>query len=462
MSAVRPDAARPVEIGRLLDDGAWTAMQKGVVVIAALAVLLDGFDSQLISFAIPVLIKEWGVSRAAFAPVVAAGLVGMSLGSACAGYVGDRFGRRSAILGSVLLFGVATCLIGLAPDLPTIGVLRFFAGLGIGGALPTSTTMTAEFTPARRRTMMVTATIVCVPLGGMLAGLYAGPVLPSFGWRALFLIGGALPILLSAVLFALLPESPRYLARRPARWPDLVRLLGRMGRPLPATSAFTDSADLSAARKPGIGELFAAGRARDTVALWGAFFLCLLAVYSAFGWLPTMLSAQGLNVAMAGAGLTAYNLGGALGALVCAGAITRLGSLRPLVVCAVLASVSAFALDFVDIGDTLVLIVGLGVHGFFVNAVQSTLYAVAAYVYPTAIRATGTAFALSFGRLGAVLSAVVGAAFISAAGPGSYLDVLAFAMLGAALFLLLLRHHIPPAGVAREASDGAGAPRRPA
>ena len=99
------------------------------------------------------------------------------------------------------------------------------------------------------------------------------------------------------------------------------------------------------------------------------------------------------------------------------------------------------------------LIVGLGLHGFFVNAVQSTLYAVAAYVYPTAIRATGTAFALSFGRLGAVLSAVVGAAFISAAGPGSYLDVLGFAMLGAALFLLMLRHHIPPAGVADVASS---------
>ena len=446
MSALRTDTTPAVEIGRLLDDGAWTAMQKGVVVVAALAVLLDGFDSQLISFAIPVLIKEWGVGRAAFAPVVAAGLVGMSLGSACAGIVGDRFGRRAAILGSVLVFGLATCLIGLAPNLFAIGALRFLAGLGIGGALPTSTTMTAEFTPARRRTMMVTATIVCVPLGGMVAGLFAGAVLPGLGWRALFLIGGALPVLFFALLLALLPESPRYLARRPARWPDLVRLLGRMGRTVPPAAAFTDSADLAPSRRPDLGALFAEGRARDTVALWGAFFLCLLAVYSAFGWLPTMLSAQGLNVAVAGAGLTAYNLGGALGALLCAGAITRLGSLRPLVVCAVLAAASAFALDFVDIGDTLVLIVGLGAHGFFVNAVQSTLYAVAAYVYPTAIRASGTAFALAFGRLGAVLSAIVGAAFISAAGPGSYLDVLGVSMAGVAVFLLVLRRHIPPRG----------------
>ncbi len=446
MSAARTATTSPVDIGQMLDGGAWTAMQKGVVVIAALAVLLDGFDSQLISFAIPVLIKEWGVTRGDFAPVVASGLIGMSIGSACAGFIGDRFGRRTAILGSVVLFGIATYLIGLAPNLMTIGLLRFFAGLGIGGALPTSTTMTAEFTPARRRTMMVTATIVCVPLGGMLAGLYAGAVLPNFGWRALFLFGGGLPLLMSGVLFALLPESPRFLARRPACWPDLVRLLGRMGRTLSATASFTDSTDLSAARKPSAGEIFADGRARDTIALWGAFFLCLLAVYSAFGWLPTMLSAQGLNASTAGAGLTSYNLGGALGALACAGAITRLGSMRPLVVCAILAAISAFALNFVDIGSTVVLIVGLGLHGFFVNAVQSTLYAVAAYVYPTGIRATGTAFALSFGRLGAILSAFVGAAVISAAGPGSYLDVLGFAMLGATLFLLLLRNHIPPAG----------------
>ena len=167
-------------------------------------------------------------------------------------------------------------------------------------------------------------------------------------------------------------------------------LLARMGRPLPAETGFVDGSDLAASAQGVVGRAFRGGRARDTVALWGAFFLCLLAVYSAFGWLPTMLSAQGLDVGMAGAGLTAYNLGGALGSLVCAGAITRLGSLQPLVVCAILASVSAFALNFVDIADTVVLIVGLGIHGFFVNAVQSTLYAVAAYVYPTAIRATGT------------------------------------------------------------------------
>ena len=419
-------------------------MQKTVVCLAALTVVLDGFDSQLLGYAIPVLVKQWGVQRAAFTPVVAAGLIGMSLGSACAGLLADRIGRRAAILGSVLVFGIATALIGASADLLTMTVLRFVAGLGIGGGLPSSTTMTAEFTPVRHRTMMITATIVCVPLGGMLAGLYAASVLPTLGWRALFVIGGALPTALFLVLAAALPESPRYLARRPQCWPDLVRLLGRMGRLLPTGTHFGDRADVAGRPRPAFASLFDGGRARDTIALWVSFFLCLLAVYSAFSWLPTMLNASGLNVATAGAGLTAYNLGGVLGSLACAQAIERFGSRVSLVTCALAASACAFLLEFVDIGQTAVLILGLGAHGLFVNAVQSTLYAVAAFVYPTSVRATGTASALAFGRLGAVLSAFVGAAVISAAGPNSFLTVLGLAMLGAAAALMLLKHHIPP------------------
>ncbi len=180
-----------------IDDGPWTGFQKRGVLLAALAILLDGFDGQLIGYAIPVIIQEWGVSREAFAPVVAAGLIGMGIGSVIAGYISDRLGRRVAIIGSVLLFGVATSAIGFSENLATIALLRFVAGLGIGGALPTCTTMSAELTPARRRTLAITGTIVCVPLGGMLAGVYAGTILPEFGWRVLFWAGGALPALLS-------------------------------------------------------------------------------------------------------------------------------------------------------------------------------------------------------------------------------------------------------------------------
>ncbi|BAC51683.1 blr6418 [Bradyrhizobium diazoefficiens USDA 110] len=235
------DGAYPsLDIGQLLDNGPWTALQKIVVFIAALSIIMDGFDGQLIGFAVPVLIKEWGVTRGDFAPALAAGLVGMGIGSAFAGLLADRFGRRGAVIVSVMVFGLATFCIGFAANLWHIGALRFIAGLGIGGALPSSTTVAAEFTPERRRTLAITATIVCVPLGGMLAGLFAGMVLPNLGWRALFFLGGALAVLLGFIMLFILPETPRFLVRRPARWAELRRLVGRMSRPVTADIVFTD------------------------------------------------------------------------------------------------------------------------------------------------------------------------------------------------------------------------------
>jgi AAHS family 4-hydroxybenzoate transporter-like MFS transporter len=327
------------------------------------------------------------------------------------------------------MFGAATCSIGFAPNAVTIAALRFAAGLGIGGALPSATTMTAEFTPARIRTLAVTATIVCYPFGGMIAGLFASVVLPTYGWRGLFWIGGTFPIALSALLYCTLPESPRFLARRVSRWPELCKLLSRMGRPTPGDTAFVDAAEQRAEQHAGFSSLFDAGRARDTIAIWAAFFMCLLAVYSAFSWLPTMLASEGMSPEIAGSGLTAYNLGGVFGALICAVAITRLGSRWPLAVCCVGAAASAYLLQ-----------------GVFVNAVQSTMYALCAYVYPTVVRATGTASALAFGRIGAILSSFVGAAVITAGGASAYLTLLGSAMAATLVALMTVRRHIPRVG----------------
>ncbi|MGY2048054.1 MFS transporter [Methylobacterium sp. JK268] len=451
--------AAPADIGRILDDGPWAGLQKAAAILAALAIVVDGFDGQLIGFAIPVLIREWSVGRGDFAPVVASGLVGMGIGSAGAGLLADRFGRRWAVIGSVVLFGLATAAIGLSQTLWQIGLLRFVAGLGIGGALPSATTVTAEVTPARHRTLAVTATIVCVPLGGMLAGLFAGSVIPALGWRALFWLGGLIPVALGLVLALALPETPRFLARRPARWPELARLLGRMARPLPAGTVFVDATERAAAAREGVSALFAPGLARDTLALWAAFFLNLLAIYSAFSWLPTMLVAEGLSVAVAGSGLTAYNLGGVFGALLCALAINGLGSRWPLLLCCLGGAATAFALEAVDVRTHAdLLILGLGLQGFFANATQSTMYAVCAHVYPTSVRATGTASALAFGRLGAILSAFAGAAVITAGGAGAYLTLLGGAMAGVAAALAVLRGHIPALAHRTAAAASAGLP----
>jgi MFS transporter, AAHS family, 4-hydroxybenzoate transporter len=173
--------------------------------------------------------------------------------------------------------------------------------------------------------------------------------------------------------------------------------------------------------------------------------MCLLAVYSAFSWLPTMLASEGLDVAVAASGLTAYNMGGVLGALACAVAIARFGSRWPLLLCCAGGAASALVLEQVGAKDhTTLLIAGLGVHGLFVNAVQSTMFALCAYVYPTAVRATGTASALAFGRFGAILSAFAGAAVITSGGAAAYLVMLGGAMILVFAALAGVTRHILP------------------
>jgi AAHS family 4-hydroxybenzoate transporter-like MFS transporter len=444
--------ATSFDVGRALDEGAFSRFQKAIVALLAATVIIDGFDSQLIGFAIPVIAKEWDVARAAFVPVVASGIVGMAVGGACAGLFGDRFGRRWAVIGSVILFGIATCAVGFSSNLLTLATLRFFAGLGIGGALPSATTLAAEFSPKRWRTVAVTATIVCVPLGGMIAGLFAGTILPTVGWRPLFLIGGALPLVFSGVLVAFLPESPRYLTRHPLKWQQLHALLSRFTTVPAGTDTFTDRAEQKEESHEGVRALVTPNFRRDSFALWAAFFMSMLVIYSAFSWLPTMLISAGLNTKLASAGLTSYNAGGVIGALVCAFAISRFGSRGPLLWCCAGGALSALVLTPVDFQrhPTLLIIV-LGVHGLFANAVQSTLYALCAHVYPTRFRATGTAAAVFCGRTGALLSSFAASAAITHGGSFGYLVMLAVAMFLVLLSLAVVRRHSDPV-VARESA----------
>ncbi|WNJ87933.1 MFS transporter [Bosea sp. 685] len=436
-------SAVTIDVGSSLDKGDWTFLQKRVLFLALLTIVVDGFDGQLIGYAIPTLMKEWDVSRAAFASVVAAGLVGMAIGAAASGAWADRFGRRSTSIASVIIFGGATACIGLVDNLPALGGLRFVAGLGLGGALPGALTLAAEFTPSRRRALAVAISAVGATLGGMLAGLVASYVLPAFGWRTLFFMGGAIALALGAILFVALPESPKYLVRRPHRWPELARLLARIGVEVGSNPVFVDVAERQQEKKQGFSALISRGWRRDTGVLWLAFFCSLFAIYSAFSWLPTMLVAAGLNPSAAVTGLTAYNVGGVIGSLGCALAIPRLGSRLPLVLCGACAAAIAFALQAVDVAQNPQLVfLGLGIHGLFVNAVQSNMYIVCAHVYPTAARASGMAWALAIGRFGAISSSFIGAAVITG-GSWSYFGLLGIAMLMVCGALLLITRHLP-------------------
>jgi MFS transporter, AAHS family, 4-hydroxybenzoate transporter len=438
-----------IDVGELLDRGSWTLYQKSLTALAALAVIFDGFDIQILGFAIPSLMREWHVARSAFAPVLAVGLAGMAIGSPIAGYLGDRHGRRPALIGCVTLFGLATVATAFVHSVAALAVLRFITGMGAGGAVPNASALAAEFAPIRRRPTAVKLTIVCIPLGGMLGGLIAARVLPAYGWRTLYEIGGALPLAFALILRWALPESPRFLAHRPAAWPALSHLLGRMGHAVPAGSTFEDRAEDSAERRTGgrtpIRRLFSPALARDTVGLWVAFFFCLGAIYLVFGWLPTMLTSQGLDMTTASQGLAVFNFGGVLGVLLWAVLMTALGSRGPMLSGALATAGSALAILLVPMqahGDRTPLLLALGLNGLLANAVQTSMFALAAHVYPTGVRASGVACAAAIGRVGGILSSLFGAAIIGA-GAGAYWGALAAAMVCAFGGLAWVRSHFP-------------------
>jgi AAHS family 4-hydroxybenzoate transporter-like MFS transporter len=436
-----------VDVAALLDGTSWSTYQKLLTLLAALAIIFDGFDIQILGFAIPSLMREWHAGRSDFGPVLAAGLAGMVVGGPLAGYCGDRFGRRPAMIGCMLVFALATVGTALIHGFVGLTVLRIATGMGTGGALPNASTLTAEFAPLRWRPTAVKLTLVCVPLGGMLGGVLAAWVLPTLGWRGLYAIGGVLPLLLSAVLVAILPESPRFLASRPALWPQLVRLLARMGHTVPIGTSFEDLAE-RVQERASLRTLFRPGLARDTAGLWIAFFFCLGSIYLVFGWLPAMLTSRGLDLATASSGLAVYNLGGVFGVLVWAVLLTILGSRGPLLSGALACAGSALALLMVPIqahGDHMLLIACLGINGLLANAVQTSMYALAAHVYPTSIRATGIAYSATMGRIGGLGSSLIGASVIQAGG-GTYWWSLAIAMVCAFGGLAWVRSHYPAIG----------------
>jgi AAHS family 4-hydroxybenzoate transporter-like MFS transporter len=284
----------------------------------------------------------------------------------------------------------------------------------------------------------------------MIGGLVAARILPTSGWHALYAVGGTAPLVLAVVLLCFLPESPRYLARRAPRWDELTGLLRRMGHSVPVGAAFDDRLEQAAENRTALKSLLGADYFRDTLALWFAFFFCLSAVYLVFGWLPAMLTGQGLDVATASSGLAAYNFGGVLGVLIWAGLVSLVGSRIPLLVGSMCGAASALALQFVSFQpghSHALLIAGLGLHGLFVNAVQTTMYALAAHVYPTKVRASGVAAAAAVGRLGAILISLTGATIIQA-GNATYLRFLAVSMMCSTIGLAAVRKHFQRSSVA--------------
>ena len=403
----------------------WTAYTKWIVGLVVLGMMLDGLDAQLLGLAIPSLIRDWGVTRADLTPVTAGSLVGMALGATFGGWFGDRVGRRTGLICSLLLFGLATGIASQLHGLLLFGVLRAVAGMGLGAALPNGTALIAEFTPVRHRSMGASIAMLSQPVGSMIAGVLAAAILESAGWRTLFIIGGIAPLAVALLYWRALPESPAYLAAR--------------GTETPTASPRS---------------LLTLELRRDTVLMWVACFMALLALYTMLSWGPAMLAAAGYPLGFAGSVVTSFSVGGIVGSLVVGVLCRRAGSRTAQ---AVIGSVGIAAATVLCLlfahgqppqGAVLALMAGIG---FSAAGSQTTLYVLSTHLYPTWLRATGIGVMLGLGRLGAVASSWAGAASLDLGGPIAFFVLFALAVAVATLACALVSRPVV-AGTAQPAA----------
>lgn len=395
-----------INVAERVDRSPVGGYQLRVVVLCALVALLDGLDIQAMALVTPRLINEWGVAKEAFGPVLSASLAGIMIGMLLLGALGDRFGRRTILLISFILVGVASIATGWATNTTELMIFRFLTGIGIGGCLPNATALTAEYVPAKRLAFFVTLMYSSVPLGGVVAGFIGGPLIEAYGWQSVFLLGGIVPLLLCVAIYLLLPESVRFLATKRGSEPQIGRILERIDRTYlynPGDKFVTPSGPSKASP----GQLFAQGRGWTTVLLWTVFFFSLFGMYVLVSWLPTVFTDLGWEMTQALRTVSYFWLGGILGGLVAGWLIDRYGAYRVLVPGFLLAAVLTAAIGQAGQEVALVMLVVLA-SGFGVVGAQLAMTALAANLYPTHIRSTGVGWGLGIGRIGAVLSPIIG------------------------------------------------------
>src|ERR1700733_1721528 len=211
-SQVPVGGAPQVDVADFIDQQPVGGFQLQLLLTCAAVLFLDGFDTQAIGYVAPALAKEWGLTKGALGPVFSAGLFVLMIGALIFGPLADRIGRKNIIIFSTLAFGIGALVTAFVQDVNTLLAVRFLTGLGLGGAMPNTIAMTSEFSPRRRRATMVMIMFCGFSLGAAVGGLLAGALIPHFGWRSVFVVGGVGPLLLVPVLALWLPESVRFLA----------------------------------------------------------------------------------------------------------------------------------------------------------------------------------------------------------------------------------------------------------
>src|SRR5690349_2905063 len=305
-----------VPVSRLLDERGLSAFQIKLLIWSFFIVLIDGYDIAAIAFAAPSLVKEWGLKPGALGPVFSASLVGILFGSALFGWIGDRYGRKAALVWSNLLFGVFTLAAAYATNLDQLFWLRLLAGLGIGGVIPNIVAINSESAPRKYKATLALLAVGFVPVGGAIPGVVAATLVPAHGWQILFTIGGIVPIVLALIGLFTLPESIKFMALHESQRVKMEKTIAAINPDfkVPANAKFVIEDEQ---QFPGFNPiyLFRQGRWLITPLLWLLFALNLMGYFFLLSWTPTLMAALKLPPtvgAMAGAMI---QVGGTVGSL---------------------------------------------------------------------------------------------------------------------------------------------------
>lgn len=442
----------------MLDRRPVGAIQWIILACVLCVLVIDGIDIQLLGLVGPVIINEWGIDRALFGPAVAAALVGMSLGASVGGVIGDRIGRRQTLMFATLLFGITTMGASLATDVTSMTILRLVSGLGFGAAGPNGLALVSEWLPERFRAQAISLLSIGTPAGGMIGATLVAFILPLHGWQGSFIACGALTVALCCAMPFLLRESPIYLLSR-GRQAEAERAAARaLGEPVRLLP------DGIARNTPGTahGGILSRSNRRLSLGSGTAFFAASVVSYAFAAWTTVLLTSIGFTLSDALKASFAFNFA-AVSIALAAGYLVRLfGSKRMLQASGTGLLISIIALGAMidglngapDMAQRLFIDLLIGCIGGLAGAAMATIYAVMAFGYSPACRASGIGFGMMLGRTGGILTSLTGGYLIGAqpsASPIAFFIVLganAILIFGAAL---LMDRHIP----SRKARTGA-------
>lgn len=366
--------------------------------------ICDGYDLAVVGAALPAIMEDMKIGPTSAGIMAGSALFGTMLGAIFLGTLADRVGRPRMLAICVALFSLFTAATGLAKDPVTFSVLRFIAGLGIGGVLPIAAAQMSEFAPQKWRTRMVTIVFAGYSVGGIIVALTAKALIASYGWQTVFFVA-ALPVIIIPFILRTMPESMAFLARRERH--EALLAIGRRlspGEDMPDGTKFAAPNDAKAQDAP-VTSLFQEGRAVSTVMIWMAFITGLFMVYALNSWLTKLMAMAGHSLGSALNFVIVFNLGSIVGAMLGGWLSDKMNKKHVLVAFYLTGAASLTLLAYAT--DMLVLFMVVFAVGASTLGTQLVAYGYAGSYYPASIRSTGVGFASGIGRVGAIMAPIL-------------------------------------------------------